>query len=83
MFYTVCRFARYITLPLSLYECSQERRSSRSLEKEFALWRAMKAEFLQPFRPMRCPETSTSSRTTQADSVTSWSEAEENILNEL
>lgn len=37
----------------------------------------MKAEFLQPFRPLRCPETSTSSWTTcttQADSVASWSE---------
>lgn len=70
----------YIAPPLSLYERSQERRpsrSDRSLEKELALWRAMKAEFLQPFRPLRCPETSTSSCTTcttQADSVASWSE---------
>jgi len=69
----------YEALPLSLYERSQERlpsirRRDESLDKELALWRAMKAEFLQPFRPLRCPETSTSSRTTQADSVTSWSE---------
>jgi len=46
------------------------RGSSRHMKNEYDLWRAMKAEFLQPFHPMKCAQVSSGSRTTQADSLT-------------
>lgn len=55
-------------------EKMKDKSTCRRLEKELVLWRQMKADFLKSFRVMRCPETSSSSRTTQADSVTCWTE---------